>query len=159
MDAKRISDSQITLNHIMGPQDANSRGVVHGGIVMKMVDEAGAIAAMRHAKNIVVTVFMDSMTFKEPIRIGYLVTAHATLTYVGRTSIEVRVDVIAENPVTGEKGHTNSAYVVYVALDSAGKPCEVPPLKLENETERKRWQEAEKRQAYRKRLQSREEEA
>jgi len=159
MDAKSVADSRVTLSQLMGVQDANGLGNVHGGIIMKLVDEAGALAAMRHAQNAVVTVAVDSMTFKKPIRIGSVVTIHAELTYVGRTSMEVRVLVRAEHPISGQEAHTNSAYVVYVALDSDSVPCEVPPLKLQTDQEKLLWKHAEARQQYRKTQLAREEEA
>jgi acyl-CoA hydrolase len=150
MDAKQVSESRVTLSRLMGPPEANILGNVHGGVIMRMVDECGALAAMRHAQNVVVTIAVDSMTFKEPIRIGHLVTVQAELTYVGRTSMEVRVEVNAEHPFQGTRTHTNSAYLVYVALDSEGKPTEVPPLVLETEQEKLRWKNAEQRQKFRK---------
>jgi uncharacterized protein (TIGR00369 family) len=156
MDAKKVSESRATLTHLMGPQDANRLGNVHGGVIMKLVDEAGALSAIRHARNIAVTVAIDSMTFKHPIRIGDVVTINAELTYVGRTSMEVRVDVFAEHPLTGDTRQTNSAYVVYVALDGEGRPCEVPPLMLETEQQKQRWRNAEQRQQFRKQQQAQE---
>lgn len=157
MQSKRVSDSTVTLSQIMGPQQANGLGNVHGGEIMKIVDEAGALAAMRHAQNIVVTVAMDSMTFKKPIHVGDVLIATAQLTYVGRTSMEVWVEVTTEHPIDGTASHTNSAYVVYVALDGEGVPCEVPPLMLEGEDETQRWAEAKARQEFRKSQQVREE--
>ncbi|MBC7811878.1 MAG: acyl-CoA thioesterase, partial [Burkholderiales bacterium] len=115
--AKHISDSKFTLSALMGPQDANSHGNVHGGVIMKMVDEAGALVAMRHANAPVVTVTIDSMTFLQPIYLGNLVLCNAELTYVGRTSMEVYIEVVAENPLENTSNVTNSAYAVYVALD------------------------------------------
>lgn len=150
MQPKPISASRITLSQMMGPQDANSFGNVHGGIIMKLVDEAGAIAAMRHAQKPVVTVAVDSMLFKEPIRIGDLIIVSAELTYTGRTSMEVRVEVCAEHPIHGSGRATNSAYLVYVALDETGKPGEVPPLLLETEEEKQQWETARERQERRK---------
>jgi len=150
MDGKRVAESRTTLSQIMGPQHANSLGNVHGGIIMKLVDEAGGVAAMRHSRHVVVTVAIDSMTFKEPIRISDVVTVSAELTYVGRTSMEVRVEVQAEHPIKGKATQTNTAFLVYVALDSEGKPCEVPPLHLESDLERQRWRNAEQRQKFRK---------
>ncbi len=135
---KRIAYSEVTIGRVMLPTDANPRGNVQGGVVMKLVDEAGAIAALRHSRRPVVTVAVDSMTFLSPIYVGHLVTLTASLSYVGRTSMEVEVLVQAEDPLTGEKTHTNSAYVVYVALDESGQPCEVPPLIAETEEERQR---------------------
>jgi len=133
----------------MQPEHANLRGDVHGGWIMKLVDEAGALAAMRHAQCRVVTVAMDQMMFHEPIRIGDLVMLHAELTYVGRTSMEARVEVIAEDPITGAQSHTNTAYLVYVALDEERKPRPVPSLLPETEIEIRRMREGKKRQAYR----------
>jgi len=116
---------------------------------MKLVDEAGAIAAVRHSRSNVVTVAVDSMTFLSPIYVGNVVTLTASLTYVGRTSMEVQVLVEAEDPLTGEKTHTNSAYVVYVALDESGQPCEVPALIAQTEEERERLARGKERQAAR----------
>lgn len=153
---KRISDSRFTLSALMGPQDANSHGNVHGGIIMKMVDEAGALVAMRHANAPVVTVAVDSMTFLEPIYVGNLVLCHAELTYVGRSSMEVRVEVVAENPLTGASTNTNLAYLVYVALDSDGSPTRVPGLIYETPEQAARAKAAQERQAYRKQQRSQE---
>jgi len=133
----------------MHPEHANLRGDVHGGWIMKLVDEAGALAAMRHAQCRVVTVAIDQMTFHEPIRIGDLVILNAELTYVGRTSMEARVEVIAEDPVSGTQSRTNTAYAVYVALSDERIPRPVPQLKAETEIEARRMKEGEKRQAYR----------
>ncbi len=150
-ETKRVEDSRITLSALMGPQDTNGLGNVHGGVIMKMVDEAGALAAMRHARSIVVTVAVDTMTFMEPIRVGDVVQCAAALTYVGRTSMEVRVTVKAENPITGKSSITNTAYLVYVALDTNGHPCPVPPLEFVSEEERERANQAKERQEFRKR--------
>lgn len=133
----------------MQPEHANMRGDVHGGWIMKLVDEAGALAAMRHSQCRVVTVAIDQMYFHEPIRIGDLVILHSEVTYVGTTSMEVRVDVVAENPVSGEQTQTNSAYVVYVALDEQGNPKPVPELIAENDRERERMAAGAERQRYR----------
>jgi uncharacterized protein (TIGR00369 family) len=148
--SKRIADSRFTLSALMMPQDTNSHGNVHGGVIMKMVDEAGAIVAMRHANRQVVTVAVDSMTFMEPILVGNLVLCRAELTYVGRTSMETRVEVVAENLVRGTSLLANTAYVVYVALDEAGRPTEVPELIYETPAEIARSEQARARQAYRK---------
>jgi uncharacterized protein (TIGR00369 family) len=134
----------------MQPEHANLIGNVHGGVIMKLVDEAGALACMRHSQQRVVTVEIDQMSFKEPIRLGDLVTIRAEVSYVGRTSMETEVSVTAENPFTGERTHTNTAYLVYVALDEAGNPVQVPPLIAENEEQRQRMLDGERRQAYRR---------
>src|SRR5512134_2427020 len=104
---KPMSASRITLSQLMHPEHANLLGNVHGGSIMKLVDEAGALACMRHAQRKAVTVAIDSMTFRQPIKIGDLVILNAEVTYTGRTSMEVTVEVLAENPLTGEQTHTN----------------------------------------------------
>jgi acyl-CoA hydrolase len=147
---KTIADSRFTLSALMGPQDANAQGNVHGGVIMKMVDEAGALVAMRHSRTSIVTVAIDSMTFVEPIFVGNLVLCNAELTYAGRTSMEVRVEVIAENPLLGTSTISNIAYLVYVAIDANGQPTPVPELKFETDLERARAQEARERQVLRK---------
>ena len=146
---KNVSDSRVVLAQLMQPIHANNHGNVHGGEVMRLVDEAGALACMRHAGHRVVTVAVDRMTFRQPIQLGDLVTLTAEVSYAGRTSLEAEVLVTAENPVTGECVHTNIAYLVYVALDSDGKPTSVPPLIPENEEQQERMDEGKARQEYR----------
>jgi len=141
--------SRINLSQLMQPEHANLFGNVHGGWIMKLVDEAGGLACMRHAQRRVVTVAVDSMVFREPIKIGDLVIFSAEVTYAGRTSMEAEVQVVAENPITGKGAHTNTAYLVYVALDDEGKPTSVPALLLETEEEKQRMEQAKKRQAHR----------
>ena len=150
LTAKSIAASRITLSQMMSPQDANNFGNVHGGVIMKQADEAGALTAMRHAQAPTVTVAVDSMTFVEPILVGNLVLFNAELTYVGRTSMEVRVEVIRENPLTGEQSVSNTAYFVYVALDDTGRPRPVPPIAFASEAESERAELAARRQAYRR---------
>ncbi len=149
MEGKRPEHSSTILSRLMNPSDANPLGIVHGGEILKMVDEAGGLAAMRHAGSPVVTVRLDSMTFLEPIYVGNLVIVKAMVNWVGRTSMEVGIRVEAEDPMTGERTHTNSAYAVYVALDDQGHPRPVPPLLVETEEERRRWEAAEERQRIR----------
>ncbi len=146
LPAKPMRASRVSLAQLMQPEHANNHGNVHGGWIMKMVDEAGALACMRHANRRVVTVAIDQMQFHQPIRIGDLVILTAEVTYVGRTAMEAEVRVVAENPLTGEQVHTNNAYLVYVALDDEGRPVRVPPLVAENETERARMEAARQRQ-------------
>jgi uncharacterized protein (TIGR00369 family) len=141
--------SEISLNQLMLPEHANALGNVHGGVIMKMVDEAGAIVAMRHAQRPCVTIAIDSMTFKQPVHVGELMVCQARVTYVGRSSIEVQVIVHAENVMTREVTHTNSAYVVYVSLGPDGKPAAAPPLLLETEEDRRLFAEGTQRQRHR----------
>jgi acyl-CoA hydrolase len=148
-DTREVHESEVTLAQVMLPSDANGQGNVHGGTIMKLVDTAGGIAAIRHARRRVVTVIMDSMTFLEPVYVGDLVTVRARLTWTGTSSMEAEVRVEAENVPTGRVTHTSTAYLVYVALDDEGKPCKVPALQTTTEEERVRWQQAEARRTYR----------
>jgi uncharacterized protein (TIGR00369 family) len=153
---KCVSESRVTLSMLMNSEHANALGNVHGGVIMKLVDEAGGLAAMRHARSPVVTVAIDSMTFDKPIYVGSMITLTAELTYAGRTSMEVRVSVVAEDPLTGSRIHTNLAYLVYVAIDNQGHPRTVPPLCVETPEEQLRFEQAKERQAERKNRQRRE---
>ena len=146
---KTISASRIQLAQLMQPEHANNHGNVHGGWIMKLVDEAGALACMRHSQRKVVTVAIDSMTFRNPIRIGDLVILNAEVSFAGHTSMETEVEVIAENPITGERTTTNKAYLVYVALGDDNKPQPVPQLLAETEVQKLRMAQAKERQAYR----------
>lgn len=150
LEEKTITDSRLVLSQLMNPQHANPLGNVHGGVIMKLVDEAGGIVAMRHAGSPVVTVTVDSMNFIKPIIVGNLVTCRAELTYVGNTSMEVRVEVIAENPYEGTQQLTNTAYLVYVALDKSGNPRPVPKLIYSTPEEKQRVKMAKERQQFRK---------
>jgi uncharacterized protein (TIGR00369 family) len=147
--AKTVKASRISIAQLMQPEHANNLGNVHGGWIMKLADEAGALACMRHAQRRVVTVAIDSMVFHNPIKIGELVLLTAEVTYTGHTSMEAEVQVQAENPITGERTHTNNAYFVYVALDDNGKPVAVPSIIPETEEEKKKLEEARQRQAQR----------
>ncbi len=143
---RHIRDSQTTISQLMHLADANPVGNIHGGMVMRLVDEVGGICASRHAGRPVVTVAIDSMSFHSPIFVGNLLTVKASLNYVGRTSMEVGVRVEAEDVLTGEITHTNSAYLVYVAKDENGEAAEVPPLLAETADEQRRMVEGKQRQ-------------
>lgn len=149
LPGKTVSLSRISIAQLMQPEHANVLGNVHGGVIMKLVDEAGALACMRHAQQRVVTVAIDQMTFRQPIRLGDLVILTAEVSFVGRTSMEAEVCVEAENPITGKRIPTNTAYLVYVALDESGRPVPVPPLILENEEQRERYEQGKARQEHR----------
>lgn len=146
MPQKSPEKSTVTLHQLMLPEHGNALGNVHGGLIMKMVDEAGAIAAMRHAQRPCVTIAIDSMTFQQPVHLGELLVCSARVTFVGKSSIEVTVLVHAENAITGRITHTNSAHLVYVALGDDGRPAEVPRLALETDEDRRAWDEGELRQ-------------
>lgn len=146
LDPKPVRASRISIAQLMQPEHANNLGNVHGGWIMKLVDEAGALACMRHAGRRVVTVAIDSMVFRQPIRIGDLVILNAEVTYTGRTSVEAEVQVVAENPVTGERTHTNTAYLVYVALDDDGNPTSIRPIQAETDEEKQKLEAGRQRQ-------------
>jgi uncharacterized protein (TIGR00369 family) len=146
---KTPASSKVMLHQLMTPEHSNGFGNVHGGVIMRIVDEAGAICAMRHAQRPCVTIAIDSMTFREPVHVGALLMCEARVSYVGRTSIETAVRVHAENPITGETTHTNSAFVVYVALGDDGRPCAVPELALHSDEDRKHFDDGIARQKHR----------
>jgi uncharacterized protein (TIGR00369 family) len=144
-----VNTEELTLAQVMLPEDANPRGNVHGGTLMKLADTAGGVCATRHTRQRVVTVVMDSMTFEEPVYVGDLVTVHAQVTWTGRTSIETEVSIKAENAISGDVRQISTAYFVYVATDSNGRPTPVRPLEVSTHEQRQRWQAAEERRARR----------
>jgi len=146
---KSSAKTKVMLHQLMTPEHSNGFGNVHGGVIMRIVDEAGAICAMRHAQRPCVTIAIDSMTFREPVHVGALLLCEAHVSYVGRTSIETAVRVHSENPITGETTHTNSAFVVYVALGDDGRPCSVPELELHTDEDRKHFEDGIARQKHR----------
>jgi acyl-CoA hydrolase len=133
----------------MLPEDANPRGNIHGGTLMKLADSAGGVCASRHARQRVVTVVVDSMTFEQPVYVGNLLVLHASVTWTGRTSIETEVTIHAEDVMTGKVRHVSTAYFVYVATDEHGRPTPVTPFEVTTPEQRRRWKEAEARRALR----------
>ena len=133
----------------MSITDANSAGFVHGGTVMKLCDEAAGLAAIKHSGRRSVTAAMDRMTFLHPVHVGELLTCSACVNAVWRTSMEVGVRVEAENPFSGEKHHTSTAYLTMVALGDDGKPTPARPLVVESDAEARRQREAETRRRHR----------
>jgi acyl-CoA hydrolase len=131
------------------PNDANPLGGILGGKVMHLIDIAAAIAAQRHCRRPVVTVSMDRVDFLHPIRVGQLIILQASVNHAARTSMEVGVKVHSEDPQTGDRLHTASAYATFVALGPSGRPTEVPPLLPGTEEDRRRFREAEARRARR----------
>jgi len=139
---KTVKESRVVMSHVMQPQDANPAGNVHGGVVMKYIDDAAAVAAMRHAGNPCVTASIDRLVFHSPVFIGNLLTLKASINLVGRSSMEIGVKVMAEDLLTGEQRHTASAYLTFVALGKNGRPASVPPLDLLTREEMRRNREA-----------------
>lgn len=149
MHGRHPRESEAVIAELMMPQHANIMGNVFGGVILSLVDRVAAVAAIRHARRQCVTVSVDKVNFREPIRVGELVTAMARVNFTGRSSMEVGVKVIAENVLTGERRHTNSCYLTYVALDDRGEPTEVPPVVPETPDEERRYQRAVERRAQR----------
>ena len=150
---RTVRETQHETSEIMMPQHANNLGHVFGGVILSMMDRTSAVAAIRHARNDCVTVSVDRVDFREPIHLGDLVIMKASVNFVGRTSMEVGVRIEAENLRTGERRHTNSCYLTFVAIDSSGRPVPVPPLLPETDDERRRHAAAMERR--RRRLEER----
>ncbi len=134
--ARPMSKACASMTEIVMPNDANPHGSVSGGRVLHLVDICAAVAALRHARRPVVTASFDEVAFLAPVPVGHVIALDGQVTGVGRTSIEVRVVVHGENPVTGDRRHTTTAHVTFVALDDAGRPAPVPGLLAETEEER-----------------------
>jgi len=149
LEAKTVSQSRVELAQIMMPEHANATGNVHGGNLLKLVDQAGAIVAARHTHTNVVTASVDRFDFISPAYIGNLIFIKASINYVYRTSMEIGVRVEAECLKTGVHTHVGSAYLTFVALDKDDKPTEVPGLILKTEEEKRRYEEAKKRREIR----------
>ncbi|MFP4476440.1 MAG: acyl-CoA thioesterase [Desulfatibacillaceae bacterium] len=139
---KHPSQSRVTMAHSMLPGDANVAGNVHGGVILKYIDDAASMAAIRHCRALAVTASIDRLSFLEPVFIGELLLLKASVNMVGTTSMEVGVRAEAENVMTGEVRHTASAYLTFVALDDDRNPARVPLLVPETEEDERRNREA-----------------
>ncbi|KWX03538.1 acyl-CoA thioesterase [Carbonactinospora thermoautotrophica] len=148
---KPTSAARTSLSRIMGPLDVNLLGTVHGGVIMKMVDDVAGAVAARHSGGPAVTAAVDELTFLEPVRVGDLVHAHAQVNWTGRTSLEVGVRVVAErwNQTGVPPTRVCTAYLVFVAVDEQGRPRSVPPVIPETPEDRRRFHEAEIRRKHR----------
>ena len=146
---KPVRESVSEYSEFALPNDANGLGNVLGGKVMHLVDLAAAMAAMRHARRPVVTASVDSLHFLHPVHIGQLILLHSSVNRVFRTSMEVGVKVLVEDLMTGERRHTCSAYLTFVALDEKRNPMEIPPAIPESADETRRYEEAGRRRDYR----------
>ncbi len=149
LKGKPVRDSISEYSELALPNDANNLGNVLGGKVMHLVDLAAAMAAIRHARRPCVTASVDSLHFLHPVRIGQLIVLRSSVNRVFRTSMEVGVQVETETLLTGQKLHTCSAYLTFVALDENGKATEVPPVIPETEEEKRRYEQAGERREYR----------
>ena len=146
---KKVSDSTVFMSSITMPTDANNAGNVHGGVIMKMIDNAAGVAGFKHAGTNVVTASIDRLSFHNPVFIGEVISLKASLNSTGNTSMEIGVRVEAENVFTRKVKHIASAYLTFVALNKNGKPCKVPELILETEDEKRRNAEARDRRQLR----------
>lgn len=142
MDADTEDSRKITMAEVMTPEKANFAGNIHGGCLLSLLDKVAYACAARYSGHYVVTLSVDKVFFKNPIHVGELVTCLACINYVGHSSMEVGIKVIAENLETGEKRHTNACYFTMVALDKHHKPVRVKPLTIRNEVEQRRYDEA-----------------
>jgi acyl-CoA hydrolase len=155
LEGKPVHDSISEYSELALPNDANGLGAVLGGKVMHLVDLAAAMAGMRHARTPVVTAAVDSLHFLHPVRIGELIVLRSSVNRVFRTSMEVGVYVTTENLMTGERLHTCSAYLTFVALDKNGKATAVSPVIPETDQEKRRYRQAGERREYRLAMRSR----
>jgi acyl-CoA hydrolase len=149
LPAKKPDASVSVVSELMMPNQFNNLGHVFGGELLSMVDRAAAVAAMRHAGRSAVTVSIDRVDFKQPIYTGELVTCTARVNFVGRTSMEVGVRVEAENLLSGERRHTNTCFLTFVAIDHEHHPCPVPPLDLTDAEDERRFREGRRRREVR----------
>jgi acyl-CoA hydrolase len=142
LSGRPVSVSRTDMIELVLPQDANILGNILGGRVMHLIDIAGAIAAHRHCHRQVVTASVDHLDFLNPIRLGELIVLEAQVNRAFHTSVEVGVEVFSENYSKGERKHTTTAFLTFVALDEIGNPCPVPPVILKTQEERRRYREA-----------------
>ena len=152
LEPRAPSHSESIVSELMMPQHVNNLGHVFGGVVLSMVDRAAAVAAMRHSGGRAVTVSIDRVDFQEPIYAGELVTCHARVNFVGRSSMEIGVEVHAENLITGVRRHTNTCLLTFVALDESGRPTPVRRLTLEGPGDEQRFREGRRRREVRQAL-------
>jgi uncharacterized protein (TIGR00369 family) len=145
MEGKKVKDSSVTVVQQMMQQDANLAGNVHGGVILKLIDNTAGITGVRHTGGNVVTASIDRVDFHSPVYIGDILRVSASVNYVGSTSMEVGVRVEAEDFITGTVRHTGSAYLTFVSLDENHRPKPIPPLIIETEKEKRRNFEAQER--------------
>lgn len=150
---------QLSMTVLMTPDMANFSGKVHGGHILKLLDQVAYACASRYAGMYVVTLSVDRVQFRQPVRVGELVTFFASVNYTGRTSMEVGIKVVSEDIHQGIATHTNSCFFTMVAMDADGKSAEVPQLTPQTEEEKQRWKSAELRKQLRAEAEQRYKEA
>lgn len=151
MESRTVSYSAVTMAQVMLASQANAAGNVHGGEIMMMMDNAAGVVAVRHARSNVVTARVESIDFYQPIYVGNLVTIAARLTFVSRHTMEVCMDVVAEDLPTGAQAQALTAFFIMVALDEKGRPKELPPLTVQTDEERRQFEDGLRRYEDRKR--------
>lgn len=149
MKAKPPSASRVEMTEIVLPEHTNALGTIFGGQVMSWIDTAAAICAFRHCRRMCVTVSMDALEFISPIKLGHIVILQANINYTGKTSMEIGVRVTSEDPLTGKKNKTASAYLTFVAVDRKGKPIPVPAVSPQTKSEKMWFAEAKERRKLR----------
>lgn len=132
----------LIMSEIMTPNMVNFHGNVHGGYVLQMLDKVAYACAARYSGKIIVTLSVDEVVFKEPIFVGELLIFYANVNFVGTTSLEVGIRVVAENLLTNQRRHTNTCFFTMVALDENSKPTKVQPLTIHNEIQQQRFDQA-----------------
>jgi acyl-CoA hydrolase len=145
VEGRTVAHSAVTMTQLILPHQAGRVGYAHGGEILKLMDIAAGVVGVRHAHSDVVTARVDGLNFFCPIKVGELVIVNAFLTFVGRSTMEIRVEVTVEDMVKEEKSRALTAYFTQVALDDEGKPTQVPPLILESDQERERWEKGKQR--------------
>ncbi|MET0244310.1 MAG: acyl-CoA thioesterase [Flavitalea sp.] len=147
---KTVSESQTTLTELMIPSYANFGGKIHGGIIMSLMDKVAYVCAAKHAGNYCVTASVDDINFLAPVEVGELVSLHASVIHVGKTSMVIGIRVTSQNMKTGKINHTNTSYFTMIAIDEDGKPFQVPGLILKSHEEIRRFNQARSRKQLKK---------
>ncbi len=143
----------LVMSEVMTPDKANFAGNIHGGYLLSLLDKVAYACAARYSGHYVVTLSVDKVMFKEPIYVGELVTCYAMVNYVGNTSLDIGIKVVAENLLTQQQRHTNTCYYTMVAVDDQLKPITVPPLTLNTVEQKRRYAEAQARRTLTKKYQ------
>ena len=149
MTPKPPSESRVEMTELVLPEHTNALGTIFGGQIMAWIDTAAAICAFRHCRSMCVTASMDALDFISPVKLGHIVILRANANYTGKSSMEIGVKVMSEDPITGIQHHTSSAYLTFVAVDALGKPIPVPQVAPQTEEEKKWFEEGKQRRALR----------
>lgn len=149
MNPKPVSESRVEMTELVLPTHTNALGTIFGGQIMAWIDTAAAICAFRHCRTQCVTASMDALSFVSPVKLGHIVILRASVNFTGKTSMEIGVRVISEDPLTGTQAHTSSAYLTFVAVDEAGNPRSVTPVLPQTDEEKRRFDAAKQRRATR----------